>query len=116
MRYMKFEVEKHHCNVPDEELLQDLRRVARKPGKNKVTKQAYQKWGQYDPATLSRRFGPWFKALHLSPASSFTLTILSPIAKTVRPLWKTFKPSASSATSERATCPWTRKYNLASIF
>lgn len=34
---MKFKLEPHHRNVPDEELLQDLVRVAEELGKEKVT-------------------------------------------------------------------------------
>jgi hypothetical protein len=34
---MKFELDPHHRNVPDEELLHDLIRVAKELGKEKVT-------------------------------------------------------------------------------
>ena len=60
---MKFELEPHHRNVPDHDLLQDLARVARELGKDKVTIDEYNEKGLYHNTTLTRRFGSWFVAL-----------------------------------------------------
>lgn len=60
---MKFELETHHRNIPDEELLQDLTRVAKELGKDKVTIDEYNERGKFHNTTLTRRFGSWFTAL-----------------------------------------------------
>ncbi len=60
---MKFELEPHHRNVPDEELLADLRQVAMELDKSSVTIQEYNERGKFHSATFSRRFGSWFNAL-----------------------------------------------------
>jgi len=60
---MKFELEPYHRNVSDEELLEDLRRVAEEIGKRSVTKDEYNEKGHYHCTTLTPRFGPWLKTL-----------------------------------------------------
>lgn len=60
---MKFELEPHHRNMPDEELLQDLARVAKEIGKDRVTIDEYNERGHFHNTTLTRRFGSWFTAL-----------------------------------------------------
>lgn len=60
---MKFELDPHHRNVPDEDLLKDLARVAREIGKDKVTIDEYNERGRFHNTTLTRRFGSWFTAL-----------------------------------------------------
>ena len=60
---MKFELEPHHRDTPDEELLADLKRVATELDKSRVTIDAYNERGRFHSTTLSRRFGSWFKAL-----------------------------------------------------
>ncbi len=60
---MKYQLEPHHRNVPDEELLKDLKRVANEIGKNKVTIDEYNERGKYNNCTYNRRFGSWFTAL-----------------------------------------------------
>jgi hypothetical protein len=49
--------------VSDEELLDDLRRVAVQLGKNTVGQKEYRKVGKYDDTTPTRRFGSWNNAL-----------------------------------------------------
>jgi 5-methylcytosine-specific restriction endonuclease McrA len=60
---MKFELEPHHRNVPDEELVADIRRVAAELGKRSVTIDEYNERGTFHNTTLARRFGSWFGAL-----------------------------------------------------
>ena len=52
-----------HRNVPDRELVRDLRRVAREAGRRHVTGQLYAERGTFRPNTLARRFGSWNAAL-----------------------------------------------------
>ncbi|RCS58297.1 homing endonuclease associated repeat-containing protein [Parvibium lacunae] len=63
---MKFELEIHHRNVPERELVDDLARVARELNKDKVTIDEYNERGHFHGTTLTRRFGSWFKALELA--------------------------------------------------
>jgi len=60
---MKFELEKYHRNIPDAELINDLRATAEKIGKNSVTQKEYDLHGKFDSNTISRRFKSWFVAL-----------------------------------------------------
>jgi len=60
---MKFVLEPHHRNIPDEQLIADLRRVAEEMGKRSVTIDEYNERGRFHNTTLTRRFGSWFKVL-----------------------------------------------------
>jgi len=63
---MKFELETHHRNTPDEDLIADLKSVAIQLDKDKVTLDEYNDYGKYHTTTLTRRFGSWFKCLELA--------------------------------------------------
>ena len=65
-KQMKFELETHHRNTSDEDLIADLKRVAIQLDKDKVTLDEYNDYGKYHSATLTRRFGSWFKCLELA--------------------------------------------------
>jgi len=60
---MKFELEPYHRNVPNQVLLNDLIRVSRKLGKDRVTIDEYNEHGDFHSTTLTRRFGPWLTVL-----------------------------------------------------
>src|SRR3990172_3590291 len=60
---MKYILNKHHHNIPDEELLEDLRRNAKSLGKRKISALGYELEGTYNRTTMRRRFGSWNKAL-----------------------------------------------------
>ncbi len=60
---MKFELEEYHRNVSEEELIQDLKRVALKLKKDSITHKEYNRHGRFHSCTLGRKFGSWFKAL-----------------------------------------------------
>jgi predicted restriction endonuclease len=60
---MRFELESHHRNVPDDELLDDLKSVASELDKSTVTIDEYNERGKFHATTLTRRFGSWFVAL-----------------------------------------------------
>jgi len=50
-------------NIPDDELLQDLRRVASKLGGASVSSRDYETAGRFDAQTFMTRFGSWNSAL-----------------------------------------------------
>jgi hypothetical protein len=60
---LRFEVKIRRTNVPDAELINDLKRAARRLGKDRVTTNEYDALGEFSPGTLTRRFGSWFRAL-----------------------------------------------------
>ena len=66
MASMKFRLEPHHRDIPDDELIQDLSRVASELGARRVTIDQYNERGQFHATTLTRRFGSWFKVLELA--------------------------------------------------
>lgn len=60
---MRFELEVYHRNVPDEDLLDDLKAVASDLNTSTVTIDQYNERGKFHATTLTRRFGSWFVAL-----------------------------------------------------
>lgn len=50
-------------NIPDEELIRDLLKVAESYGKNTVSQSEYSRDGKFGRSTMERRFGSWTKAL-----------------------------------------------------
>ena len=60
---MKFELRKTARGLTDEELLEDIRRVARKLGRDTVTISEYTEHGLGHATTIQRRFRSWFMAL-----------------------------------------------------
>jgi predicted restriction endonuclease len=66
---MKFELDPHHRNVPDKDLIEDLIRVAKELKKNSVTTEEYNEKGKFHNTTFNRRFGSWFKSLELAGLS-----------------------------------------------
>ena len=60
---MKYELEHVHRDVPDTELLGDLRRVAQELRKNRITFREYNKMGRFTASTLAQRFGSWNAAI-----------------------------------------------------
>ena len=59
----RFELEPHHRNIPDADLVADLQRVAKELTKPTVTIDQYNERGKFHSTSLARRFGSWFKAL-----------------------------------------------------
>ena len=61
---VKFELGEYHRDVTDDELLEDLRRVASKIDTNSISAATYElRGGIYHCSTFQRRFGSWNKAL-----------------------------------------------------
>ena len=63
---MKFELERHNRNTPDDRLINDLKRVADLLNKDKVTLDDYNEFGNCHSTTMTRRFGSWFQCLELA--------------------------------------------------
>jgi hypothetical protein len=59
----KLVVQHPHRNVSSAELIEDVRRVGRELGTNRVTLAQYSERGRFNRTTLTRRFGDWFKVL-----------------------------------------------------
>ena len=62
---MKFEVKKVNRNIPNEELLADVKNIACTYGLITMSQDIYVQYGKFHPTTLIRRFGSWFKVLDL---------------------------------------------------
>jgi len=60
---VKFKLELRRSNIPEEELIADLKRVARKLKKNSLTCYEYEKYGKFSQNPFHRRFGSWSSAL-----------------------------------------------------
>lgn len=70
MEDLKFKLERaKNAPVSDEEILNDLRRVAGAINSSKVTQKLYGEYGQYDYSNVGRRFGTWNKALEAASLS-----------------------------------------------
>lgn len=64
---MKFQLDIHKRNIPTEDLITDLKRIAKTIGKNKLTMNNYKEnGGSYSLDTYNKRFGSWFEALDLA--------------------------------------------------
>ncbi len=60
---MAFELEAEHRNIPDVDLLADMKRVAAEAGRAGLTWHAYRTSGSFGAETIRRRFGSWNAAL-----------------------------------------------------
>jgi hypothetical protein len=60
---MKFELKKYNINIPDSDLLYDIRSCAKKLNKTKITIEEYDNFGKFSSATIRKRFGNWHQAL-----------------------------------------------------
>jgi hypothetical protein len=59
----KFQLERVRAPVTDEELIEDIQRVAELAGTKVVSFRLYSEVGNYHPTTAALRFGTWNKAL-----------------------------------------------------
>lgn len=60
---MKFELNEYHRNVPDQELIADLKKVAKELRKDAITMDEYDERGKYCSETLRKKFKGWFNVL-----------------------------------------------------
>lgn len=63
---MKFELKPYNRNVSNNEVLDDVKSVAKKLGKSTLSQDDYQKHGRFNYSTVTRRFGPWVKVMVLA--------------------------------------------------
>jgi 5-methylcytosine-specific restriction endonuclease McrA len=59
---MAYEFESFHRNIPDEELLDDLRRTALASERESMTTREYDAIGKFRSSTITARFGAWTEA------------------------------------------------------
>ena len=71
---MNFTLNEYHRNVSDEELLNDILRVAHDLNQSTITMDEYNaNGGKFHCSTIAKRFGGWIKALQqcgLSPRNN----------------------------------------------
>lgn len=60
---MKFELEEFHRNISDEEILDDIKKVAAELKQDHLTSREYVKYGKFSGSTVCKRFGNWFNAI-----------------------------------------------------
>ncbi len=60
---MEFKLNEYHNNLTDEQLLQDIKKVAQDLSKDSITRDEYDLHGKYHSGTIRKRFGGWLKAL-----------------------------------------------------
>jgi 5-methylcytosine-specific restriction endonuclease McrA len=60
---MRFQLEPHHRNVPEADLLAEVQRVATLLSQPTVTAEQFDEHATFHSSTVTRRFGTWFKAL-----------------------------------------------------
>lgn len=63
---MRFQLEPYNRGLSDDTLLDDLRTVAQKLGKQYVTKDEYDQHGRLSASGMQKRFGSWCKAHELA--------------------------------------------------
>jgi len=56
---MEFKLKDYHRNVPDDKLLNDVKRVADLLGVEILSKGKYQEYGRFSSSTIEKRFGLW---------------------------------------------------------
>lgn len=54
---MKYEVHPYNYSPSDNEIIEDLQKVAKENGFSKMTMREYREHRKYDTSTISRRFG-----------------------------------------------------------
>lgn len=60
---MEFIINEYHRDIPDEDLLEDIRRVADIYSTDALSRSEYNKYGKFGSSTISRRFGSWNNAI-----------------------------------------------------
>ena len=60
---MKFELKPYNLNATDDELLADLKKVAKEFGKETLMAREYSEKGRFGSRTIEKRFGTWNSAL-----------------------------------------------------
>jgi len=64
--FMKYTLNKSNFNIPDDALLKDIRKTAKKHGSLTLSRAQYRIEGTFNPSTIRHRFGSWNSALELA--------------------------------------------------
>src|SRR3989304_6952999 len=60
---MRYIVKKYHLNTPDNILIADLRKTAKRLGKDYISMKEYAACGEFHASTIYARFGGWNEAI-----------------------------------------------------
>ena len=63
---MKFVYQEYNRKATDDELIDDVKRVAKEHGLSSLSMHEYNTWGHFDNSTIIRRFGTWNRAIELA--------------------------------------------------
>ena len=63
---MKFEYQEYNRKATDDELIDDVKRIAKEHGLSSLSMHEYNTYGSFDNSTIIRRFGTWNHALGLA--------------------------------------------------
>ena len=114
---MEYILVEHHRNVSDEELIKDLKEVALKLGKDKVTQIEYKTLGKYGVRTFETRFGSWNKSLEKAGLSITTRRNIpeEELFQNIADLWQHFgrQPKfheVKQPLSKFSVSPYARRY------
>jgi predicted Zn-ribbon and HTH transcriptional regulator len=66
---MKYELKPYHRHISEQELLDDLKKVATELDSDRITKEQYLSKGKFSSKTYESRFGTWNKALEKAELS-----------------------------------------------
>lgn len=67
---MEFKLNELHRNVPDEDLINDIKYVAMNLRVDSISTKQYREFGKYNYGTILKRFGSWAKALDIAGLKS----------------------------------------------
>lgn len=114
---MKFELRTNAKYFTDEELLEDLKRVAGLLEKDKITQIDYTQYGNFSKSTFHNRFGSWNKALDVAKLKVSIEQNISDekLFENLEIIWRTFgrQPKYSEMTkplSQYSTKPYDSRF------
>ena len=106
-----------NAQVSEEEIILDLKSVAKQLAKESVTQLAYSKLGKYDYTTVSRKFGTWNKALKVANLSFSNESNISDerLYENILKIWQHFgrqprRRDLTSEISEFSQSPYNRRF------
>lgn len=86
---MKYEVHPYNYSPSDNEIIEDLQKVAKENDFSKMTMREYREQGKFDTSTISRRFGTWNKALQKANiAVSQQFWTVDQLFENIEKVWK----------------------------
>lgn len=89
---MKYKVKIYHTKTGENELLEDLCRVAKKLRKNQVSVTEYKKHGKFSETTIKDMFGSWNRAIKKAGLKPHLQNIpTETLLKNIENIWKTLQ-------------------------